>query len=240
MSVIGAGTVEEVLALLAARGSTEAVAGMARYGINTSRAVGVSVLELRRIAKSIGRDHELALGLWASGIHECQLLAGMVADPALATEDLLEEWVLGLDSWDLCDQTCGNLFAQVPGALDRAPRWSRRPEEFVKRAGFALMAELAWFGKGIPDAAFEPFFDAIVRESGDQRNFVKKAVNWALRNIGKRNPRLHSRAVEVAATLKASGNRTARWIGSDALRELTSAKVLGKLGLAAGESRESS
>jgi 3-methyladenine DNA glycosylase AlkD len=225
---------EDVLARLSELGSPDARTGMARYGINTTRAIGVSIWDLRRVAKRIGTDHELSLRLWDTGIHEGQLLAGIIADPARTTEEQVESWLADLDSWDLCDQTCGNLFARLPGASDRALRWSSRPEEFVKRAGFALMAELAWFGKDLPDAAFEPFLEAIVRESGDERNFVKKAVNWALRNIGKRNAALNARAVAVASTLKATNGRSARWFGTDALRELTAAKTLARLGISPG------
>jgi 3-methyladenine DNA glycosylase AlkD len=225
-------SLEDVLSTLSALGSPESRAGIARYGINTEHAIGVSIWELRRIAKGIGTDHDLALRLWDTGIHECQLLAGIVADPAQTSEELAELWVSALDSWDLCDQMCGNLFVRLPGPAERALRWSARSEEFVKRAGFALMAELAWYGKGIPDEAFEPFLDAIVRESGDNRNFVKKAVNWALRNIGKRNPALNARAIAVSSALRESTTRPARWIGADALRELTSAKLAARLGLA--------
>jgi len=210
---------------------------MERVGIRVTSALGVSIWELRRVATRIGTDHDLALALWDTGIHECRLLAGMIADPTQATEGLVERWAADIDSWDLCDQTCGNFFARVPDPAERALRWSARPEEFVKRAGFALVAELAWYHKSMPDEAFEPFLAAIEREAEDDRRYVKQAVNWALRNIGKRNLALNARSVDVAMRLRASASRPARWIGADALRELTSTKIAERLSRVADQRR---
>jgi 3-methyladenine DNA glycosylase AlkD len=177
------------------------------------------------MAEKIGVDHQLAQDLWASGIHEARILAGMIDDPKLVTEEQLEHWVVDFDSWDVCDQCCSNLFDRTPFAHKKAVEWSKRGEEFVKRGGFVLMAALAVHDKTAGDQAFEAFFPIIKREATDDRNFVKKAVNWALRNIGKRNESLNRRAIEVAEEIKQIDSRTARWIASDAIRELTSEKV---------------
>jgi 3-methyladenine DNA glycosylase AlkD len=222
-------TCDEVLALLAARGNAENRAGMARYGINTARAFGVSVYEIRRVAKGMGTDHRLALELWETGNHEAQLLAGMIDDPVLVDEAQLERWAADFDSWDICDQTCANLFERTALARVKAVEWAEREEEFVKRAAFALMAALAWHDTRAPDEDFERFLPVIAAAADDERNFVKKAVNWALRNIGKRNPALNAAAVACARQIKAQDARSARWIAADAIRELTSAKVQQRL-----------
>ncbi len=232
-------TVEEVLAELTSRRDEEALAGMARYGINIDHAYGLSVPQVRalgkRIVKELGRRdparHAFALELWETGIHEARLLAGLVDLPEMVDEEQMEAWALGLDSWDVCDQLCNNLFAYCPLAWEKALEWSGRQEEFVKRAGFALMASLAWHGKDAPDERFLPLLAAIEREAGDERNFVKKAINWALRNIGKRSPALNARAVETARRLAASESKTGRWVGADTLRELEGEAVRRRLGL---------
>jgi 3-methyladenine DNA glycosylase AlkD len=193
---------------------------MARFGIRPAHPLGISVTTLRRIARGLGRDHSLALSLWESGLHEARLLATMIDEPSLVTRAQMDRWARSFDSWDLCDQACMNLFDRTPFAWVMALRWSTRRAEFVKRAGFALMASLAVHDKEAADSAFEPFFVAIEREAGDDRNFVRKAVSWALRQIGKRNPELRRRAVEVAERVRSQGSRSARWIASDALREL--------------------
>jgi 3-methyladenine DNA glycosylase AlkD len=232
-------TVAEAVAELESRRDEGALAGMARYGIKTQKAYGWSVPEVRalakRIKKELGRDntarHLFALALWQTGSHEAQLLAPLVDVPALVSEDQMEAWVADLDSWDTCDQLCNNLLGAVPLAWDKALDWSAREEEFVKRAGFALMAVLAWHEKDAPDERFLPMLQAIEREASDDRNFVKKAVNWALRHIGKRNAALNARAVETARRIAAAGTRAGRWVASDALRELESEKARTKLGL---------
>lgn len=196
------------------------VAGMARFGINPRRTLGVSVAQLRHLARGTGRDHELARRLWASGIHEARILASMIDDPAAVTEAQMERWIRAVDSWDVCDQVCGNLFRYTPYAWRKAVEWSARPDEYVRRAGFVLMATLAVADKAAPDARFARFLPLIVRRSADDRNFVKKAVNWALRQIGKRSPGLRRAAIRTARGLLRSEAPGARWIARDALREL--------------------
>jgi 3-methyladenine DNA glycosylase AlkD len=198
---------------------------MARFGIKADKAFGVSVPALRKLAKSIGKDHRLAQGLWDSGLHEARELATMIADPKLVTDGLMEEWVKDIDSWDVCDHCCGNLWDKTPLAYRKAREWSRRPEEFVKRASFSLMAALAVHDKTASDAAFRKFLPIIKRESIDERNFVKKAVNWALRQIGKRNRNLNLTAIQTAREIQTLGSKSARWIAADALRELTNDSV---------------
>ena len=204
--------------------------GMARFGINPDRALGVRIPDLRRLAREIGTDHRLALALWRTEVHEARIMASMIDDPAKVTERQVESWVADFDSWDLCDQCCGNLFDRLPFAYGKAMEWSGRDEEFVKRAAFALMAWSAVHDKGAEDRVFLEFLPVIEREADDDRNFVKKAVNWSLRQIGKRNRRLHRAAVASARRLaKRNDSSAARWIGTDALRELTGEAVLKRL-----------
>ena len=205
---------------LRAAGSEADRLGMARFGINADRALGVRIPVLRAAAKRVGRDHALAGALWRTAIHEVRILAGMVDEPDRVTRAQAERWVKAFDSWDLCDQTCMNLFDRVPFAWEAALEWSEREPEFTKRAGFALMAVLAWHDKTSPDAHFAPFLDAVEREAWDERVYVKKAVNWALRQIGKRSPGLRRRAIARAKRLERQGTKPARWIARDALREL--------------------
>jgi 3-methyladenine DNA glycosylase AlkD len=217
--------VDDILSQLKALANPEAVAGMARFGINPEHTYGISIPTLRQMAKKIGKHHELAQQLWASGIHEARILASMIDRPAEVTEAQMEAWVKDFDSWDVCDQCCGNLFDQTAWAYRKAVEWSARDEEFVKRAGFALMAYLAVHDKKVADEAFSQFFPLIQREATDSRNFVKKAVNWALRQIGKRNRNLNTQAIETAHQIQQLDSKAARWIAADALRELTSDKV---------------
>ncbi len=202
---------------------------MRRFGIRGQRLLGVSVATVRELAKPLGKNHGLALQLWSSRIHEARILASIVADPAKLTRSRADAWVRDFDSWDVCDQTCLNLLDKTAYAFTAALQWSRRPEEFVRRAGFALMAALAFHHKTASDVKFLPFLRAILQRSTDQRPFVRKAVNWALRQIGKRNRRLNHLAVHAAAMLKHSPAATARWIGSDAYRELTSSAIRRRL-----------
>ncbi|MFQ5908747.1 MAG: DNA alkylation repair protein [Thermoplasmata archaeon] len=220
---------KEVLQRLNDLADPEGRAGMARFGIATDRALGIRIPKLRRLAKEVGRDHDLALELWETRIHEARILASMVDDPAHVTEGQMEAWVGDFDSWDVCDQVCGNLFDKTPYAYRKAVSWSGRNKEFVKRAGFALMAWIAAHDKKAEDAAFLPFLPLIVRASVDDRNFVKKAVNWALRQIGKRNRNLNRRAIVAAERVRGLDARAARWIAGDALRELRSAAVQARL-----------
>jgi len=205
------------------------VAGMARYGINPENTLGISIPALRAIAKEIGKDHDLAQELWASGVHEARILAAFIDDPKQVTEAQMEQWVADFDSWDVCDQVCGNLFDRTAYAYPKALDWSSREEEFVKRAGFALMAWLPVHDKKARDEQFEIFFPAILRASTDGRNYVRKAVNWALRNIGKRNRALNQRAIATAQKIARIDSKTAHWIASDALKELTSPAVQNRL-----------
>jgi 3-methyladenine DNA glycosylase AlkD len=221
-------TLDEVLSRLYELANPANVAGMARYGINTHDTLGISIYTLRPLAKEIGTDHELALQLWESGVHEARILASYIDDPARVTPEQMDHWVAGFDSWDVCDQVC-ELFGKTPFAYRKVFEWSQRPEEFVKRTAFALIAELAVYDKKAPDGTFEQFFPLILRESSDERNYVKKAVNWALRNIGKRNLNLNGRAIETARQIQGAPSKSARWIASDALRELTGEKVQQRL-----------
>lgn len=216
---------EEILKHLHSRANPENVQGMARYGIRPANPLGISMPELRALAKQIGKNHELALQLWASGIHEARILACLVELPAAVTEAQMEDWVKDFDSWDVCDQCCGNLFDRTALAYQKAAEWSAREEEFVKRAGFALIAWLALHDKKAGDAPFLEFLPLIRRESVDPRNFVKKAVNWALRHIGKRNLRLNRAAIQTAREILEIEAKSAKWIAADALKELTSEKV---------------
>jgi 3-methyladenine DNA glycosylase AlkD len=217
--------VNEVVKELQKLGDPAAVAAMARFGIHAQKALGVSVLELRTLARRIGRDHALAQQLWKTGILEARVLATLIADPAQVTDSLMESWAKDFDSWAVCDAGCCNLFDKTKFAWRKAIEWSRREEEYVKRAGFALMAALAVHNKSAPDEKFLKFLPAIRRGAIDDRNFVKKGVNWALRQIGKRNRTLHRAALETARRISALDSRAARWIAADALRELESDAV---------------
>lgn len=203
---------------------------MARFGINAERALGVSIPDIRRLAKELGRDHSLALALWRTEVHEAGILASLVAEPERVTERLMDSWIRGVDSWDVCDQVCGNLFDRTPLARTKSIEWAGREQEFVKRAGFALMAWRAVHDRAAPDRDFLELLPVIEREADDPRNFVKKAVSWALRQIGKRNRALHRRAMTVARRLsRRSDSAPARWVGNDALRELSSDAVQARL-----------
>jgi 3-methyladenine DNA glycosylase AlkD len=222
-------TVDRILAELESLGVEENRAGMARFGIHVEEAYGISIPVLRKMAKDIGADHELAQALWDTGMHEARILASMIDDPSQVSEAQMEAWVKDFNSWDLCDQVCGNLFDKTGLAFEKAVEWAGRQEEYVKRAGFAMMAWAAFHLKSTPDDVFIAFFPIIVREATDERNFVKKAVNWALRNIGKRNRTLNAKAIQTAREIEKIEDKTARWIAADALRELTSEKVQERL-----------
>lgn len=220
---------DQVLKELKSKANPKNVEGMARFGISRDGTLGISIYDLRPMAKRIGVDHALAGELWATGIHEARLLAGFIDDPEMVSEKQMEAWAADFDSWDVVDQVCSSLFDRTELAYAKAVEWSAREEEFVKRAGFVLMAALSVHDKKSPDKAFEKFFPIIVRESKDERNFVKKAVNWALRQIGKRSPALNKKAVEVGERISKIDSRSARWIAADALRELKSDKVKRRL-----------
>jgi len=220
---------KEVVAELKSLAKPGAVEGMARFGITARNTLGVSMPDMRRLAKKAGKSHELAGELWDTGIHEARIVAGIVDVPGEVTPEQMDSWAADFDSWDVCDQVCMNLFDKTPFAYDKCLEWSAREEEYVKRAGFALMACLAWHDKGAPDRAFKPFFAVITRESTDERNFVKKAVNWALRQIGKRNASLNRQAIATSEKILKIDSKSARWIARDALRELTGEAVQNRL-----------
>jgi 3-methyladenine DNA glycosylase AlkD len=205
---------------LKAFGTPEHLEGMVQYGISANNTLGVSIPNIRSLARG-RRDHQLALDLWATGIHEARILAAFVDDPAQVAPDQMDAWAADFDSWDVCDQTCISLFDKTSHAVKKALEWSGRQEEFVKRAGFAMMAALAWHDKKAVDQEFLQFLPIIIRESSDGRNYVKKAVNWALRQIGKRNPVLREAAIRTCREIQALGTPAGRWIASDAMRELT-------------------
>jgi 3-methyladenine DNA glycosylase AlkD len=204
-------------------------AGKARHGIRAANTKGVPIPKLRALAREIGKDHKMALDLWRAGFHEARILASMVDDPQQVTEKQMDSWVSDFDSWDLCDQCCSNLFDKTPFAYAKASVWALREPEYEKRAGFTMMAVLAVHDKKAPDQNFLDFFPLLVKGAPDQRNFVKKAVNWALRQIGKRNPALNGAACDLALSLQSLDSKSARWIAKDALRELTSEKVRKRL-----------
>lgn len=213
-------TSEELLANLKTHANPANVAGMARYGINPKATLGVTIPVIRELAKRAGRSHDLAAELWQSGIHEARILAALVDEPARVTRRQMDRWARDFDSWDVCDQVCSNLFRYTPLAFEKAAQWARAKPEFVRRAGFSLMAGLAVKAKDASDAQFEAFFPLIAEAATDDRNIVKKAVNWALRQIGKRNPRLRQLAIAKAEEIRRIGSKSAHWIASDALREL--------------------
>jgi len=220
---------EDILKKLKSMSNPEAVKGMARYGINPMNNLGVSIYKLRSIAKEIGKDHDLALKLWSSGIHDARLLACFIDDPAKVTSEQMDSWTKDFDSWDVCDQACTSLFDLTPLAWTKIFEWAKRDEEFVKRAAFSLIAGLAVHDKKAGDKEFEQFSPLIKKNSVDERNYVKKAVNWALRNIGKRNLALDKQMIILSKEIQKIDSKSARWIANDAIRELTSEKVQKRL-----------
>jgi 3-methyladenine DNA glycosylase AlkD len=220
---------DEVLERLQSLGDPRNVEGMARYGIRTKKAFGVSAPQLRQLAKELRKEHELADRLWRTGVHDARILAALIDDPALVTERQMDRWAKDFDTWAVCDSACGCLFDKTPYAWDKATEWIERQEEYVKRAGFVLMAALAVHDKKAPNERFEAFLSLIESHATDERNFVKKAVNWALRQIGKRNLHLNALAIRAGEQIRRIDSKAARWIASDALRELTSDNVRQRL-----------
>jgi 3-methyladenine DNA glycosylase AlkD len=213
-------TTREVLAWLKKKGTRRTVLGMARYGIEAKRAFGVPMGTLLSLRKKLGKDHDLATALWASGWYEARLLAALVDDPARVTRRQMNAWAARFENWADCDTVCFSLFDRTPFAWERARQWVKSPREFVKRGGFVLMACLALHDKAAPDKRFLAMLPLIEKGAGDERNFVKKAVSWALRGIGRRNRSLNTAAVAVAKRLAQSKQSAARWVGHDALRQL--------------------
>ena len=216
---------EEIISKLESLSNPEAVKGMARYGINPKNNLGISIYKLRPIAKEIGKDHELALKLWDSGIHDARLLACFIEDHIKVTGEQMDSWAKDFDSWDVCDQACTSLFDLTSLAWIKVVEWAERGEEFVKRGAFSLIAGLAVHDKKASDKKFERFFPLIKKHSIDDRNYVKKAVNWALRNIGKRNLGLNKQMIKLSEEILKIDSKSAKWIARDALRELTSEKI---------------
>jgi 3-methyladenine DNA glycosylase AlkD len=222
--------VQSIVSWLKRHGTKANREGMARYAIPSDNAFGVSVGTLRQYAKRLGPDHELAAALWRTGWYEARMLAAFVDEPARVTPAQMDRWCQDFDSWAICDTVCFHLFVRTPHAWRKVKQWSRRRDEFVKRAAFALLASLTAHDKQADD---EPFLQGLLlveRAATDQRNFVKKSVNWALRSIGKRSPELNAAAVSVARHLSTSQHPSARWVGKDAVRELTSPAVKRRLG----------
>jgi len=222
-------SVKDVLDKLQSKAQPEQLKGMAKYGMTVEQRLGVSVPDMRKLAKDIGRDHKLALDLWKTGIAEARIVASMVGAPDKLTEEEMEDWVKCINSWDVCDQVCMNLFEKNQLAWKKIVDWSEREEEFVKRTAFSLIACLAWHDKQASDEKFIELFPLIIRGATDERNFVKKAVNWALRNIGKRNLNLNEAAIDTAKEIKRLDSKAARWIAADAIRELESDAIQTRL-----------
>jgi 3-methyladenine DNA glycosylase AlkD len=218
-------SVKDVLDKLRSKAKPDQLAGMAKYGMTVERRLGVSVPDMRKLAKEIGKDHKLALELWKTGIAEARIVAAMVDDPDKLTEEQMEDWVKDINSWDVCDQVCMNLFEKNPLAWKKILDWSEREEEFAKRTAFSLIACLAWHDKKAGDEKFTALLPVIIRGATDERNFVKKAVNWALRNIGKRNLNLNEGAIRTAKEIQQLDSKAARWVASDAIRELESEAI---------------
>lgn len=220
---------KDVLRELAALADPRVRAKMSHFGVHVEKAHGIRAPQLHRLAKQIGKNHELAEQLWATGIHEAKVLAALIGEPERVTEAQMERWARGFDSWDVVDGACCYLFAYAAPAWEKAIAWSRRREEYVKRAGFSLMAYLAYKDKQAPNQRFVRLLRIIYRQAPDERNFVKKAVNWALRNIGKRNAQLNLAAIRTAEEIRKGDSAAARWVAADALRELKSPAVQRRL-----------
>jgi len=222
-------TFNQVLRTLESQSSPAAVRGMARFGITAAKVFGWSTPALKKLAREIGKDHDLAQRLWSTRILEARILAGLIDEKQKVSERQMEDWAMDFDSWAVCDGTCLNLFRYTPFAYKKCREWSNRQEEFVKRAAFALMACLAVSDKAANDRVFLRFLPLVKRQAGDERNYVRKAVNWALRQVGKRNQRLNRAAISAARDIHGLNSPSAHWIASDALRELRSPAVQRRL-----------
>jgi 3-methyladenine DNA glycosylase AlkD len=220
---------EEIIQKLQSLANPENVKGMARYGINPYKNLGISIYHLRPLAQQIGTNHDLALKLWNTGFHDARLLAVFIDDPKKVTSNQMDAWAKDFDSWDICDQACTSLFDQTPYAYDKVHQWADNENEFIKRAAFSLIAGLAVHDKKATNQMFEGLLPLLITHATDERNYVKKAVNWALRNIGKRNQYLNKKALQTADTIQKIPTRPAKWISSDAIKELTSEKIRQRL-----------
>lgn len=220
---------EEIVAYLKAISNPAHLQGMRKFGIDSTYALGVTIPQLRAVAKQVKTNHPLALQLWKTGIHEARILASMIDDPALVTGKQIDSWVKDFNSWDLCDQVCGNLFDRTAHVMDKVAKFSTSKKEFIKRAAFTIMAGYAVHNKTAPDKVFTGWLTIIEREAGDERNFVSKAINWALRGIGKRNKALNTEALKTAKSILIQNTRAAKWVAANAIRELESEAVGKKL-----------
>lgn len=220
---------EEVMTQLKSMGDPRNVEGMKRFGIKSENNFGNSVTSLRNYAKKIGKNHELAVKLWESGIRDARMVATCIENPETVSEDQVDKWVQDLDSWDICDHCCGHFFDKTPFAYKKVREWTKNNELFIKRAGFSLIAWLAVHDKKKDDFEFIDFLKIIERESTDERNYIRKSVNWALRQIGKRNIDMNKKALEASRKIQKIDSKSAKWIASDAIRELTSEKVKQRL-----------
>lgn len=220
---------EEIIAFFEANTDQKNIDGMTRFGIVNSNSYGIATPVIRDLGKRYKNNHQLAIELWEQGKRESRILAGLVATRSEATPELMDKWTSGFDSWDICDGTCYNYFRYLPWAYEKPYQYAKSEEEFVRRTAFALIAGLAIGDKKGTDDQFTPYFELIIEHSHDDRNYVLKAVNWALRQIGKRNQSLHTRAQEVASKLANSDDKTARWIGKDALREFNNPKIIARI-----------
>lgn len=222
-------TVDDVLKEMKKVSSAKAIAKQQHFGISTERSFGLTTPQSKAIAKKIGANHGLALQLWKTNVHEARHIAALIAEPSRTTEKLMEAWLKDFDSWDTVDGTCSYLFRKIPCAYEKAMEWTSREKEFEKRAGFTMIAQLAVHDKKAADQQMEQFFEPILRESSDERNFVRKAVNWALRQIGKRNERLCKKAIAIAKQMQKKNDPASKWIAADALRELESYMKAGRI-----------
>ena len=229
---------KEVLTWLERRGSKKNRDGMARYAIVAPKVYGVSVGDLRKKGKELGRSHELAMALWATGWYEARMLVPFVGEPERVTPAQMDRWCRDFDNWAVCDALCFHLFDRTPHAYDKVAEWATRREEFVKRAAFALAASLAGHDKAAADARFEKILPLIERAADDDRNFVKKGVSWALRGIGMRSPNLHAASIALARRLAESKSASARWIGKDAFRDLSRPLVTRRVQARAKQARQ--
>lgn len=220
--------ISEIIADLRQLATSEHYAKLKHFGIEDKNALGVKIPDLRKYAKGLGNNHELALELWETGIHEVMIMASYIADPKQLTEAQAERWIRSFDSWDVCDQVC-DVIGKTDFARKLIENYSTENEEFVKRTAFVLMCSLAVHDKKAPDELFINYLNIIEREAWDERNFVRKAVNWALRQIGKRNPVLRESAIETGERIKAQGTKSAKWIAGDALRELHDGKIIARI-----------
>lgn len=222
-------TFDEVIEKLHSMAKPENLEGMARFGITGDKRLGISMPGLRKLGKDIGQDHDMALKLWDTGIQDAMIVASLIDDPLKVTEKQADSWVKDIDTWDVCDQLCMNLFEKIPFADKKIWEWSESDEEFVRRAAYAMIACIAWHNKKASDEDMIKYFPVIQNGVTDERNYVKKAVSWALRHIGKRNLNLNKEALRLAREMRGIDSKAARWIASDVIRELESDAVQRRL-----------